>query len=168
MQASEQSVLQFLDISLRPRNCQIEPVAMDSIGITADSFKTTIGQCILKRGHVPKLLYLVPSCSNPTGTTQTLQRKREIYAVCQQHNIVILEDDPYAFLQFPGKAVTCLVCLTLLLFVVFKPVDALLIATCRTAAEYLSREGDLVAVCGSFDRCLGVCPILRECCRAGG
>ena len=47
----------------------------------------------------PKLLYTVPSGQNPTGATQGLQRRRDIYAVCQKHDIYILEDEPYFFLQ---------------------------------------------------------------------
>ena len=47
----------------------------------------------------PKLLYTVPSGQNPSGATQGPQRRREIYAVCQKHNIYILEDEPYYFLQ---------------------------------------------------------------------
>ncbi|KAJ6073404.1 aromatic aminotransferase Aro8 [Penicillium canescens] len=37
---------------------------------------------------------------NPTGTTQTLQRRKEIYAVAEKHDLYIIEDDPYYFFQF--------------------------------------------------------------------
>ncbi|KAJ3938865.1 Aromatic/aminoadipate aminotransferase 1 [Colletotrichum fioriniae] len=47
----------------------------------------------------PFLLYLVPTGHNPTGATQSLQRRRDIYRVAQQHDLVILEDDPYYWLQ---------------------------------------------------------------------
>ncbi|ENH66411.1 Aromatic amino acid aminotransferase C56E4.03 [Fusarium oxysporum f. sp. cubense race 1] len=36
---------------------------------------------------------------NPTGATQSLERRREIYRVCQKHNIFIIEDEPYYFIQ---------------------------------------------------------------------
>ena len=29
-----------------------------------------------------------------------LDRKKEIYGICRQYNILILEDDPYYYLQF--------------------------------------------------------------------
>ena len=48
----------------------------------------------------PKLLYLIPSGSNPAGTTMGEARRRSIYAVAQRYNLLILEDDPYYFLQF--------------------------------------------------------------------
>ncbi|KAI4139924.1 MAG: hypothetical protein L6R39_006047 [Caloplaca ligustica] len=47
----------------------------------------------------PFLLYTVPSGQNPTGATQSAQRRRELYAVAQKHDIYILEDEPYYYLQ---------------------------------------------------------------------
>lgn len=48
----------------------------------------------------PFLLYLIPTGQNPTGVTQTLQRRKEIYAVAEKHDLYIIEDEPYFFLQF--------------------------------------------------------------------
>ncbi|OHE93139.1 aromatic amino acid aminotransferase [Colletotrichum orchidophilum] len=47
----------------------------------------------------PFLLYLVPTGHNPTGATQSLERRRNIYRVAQKHDLIILEDDPYYWLQ---------------------------------------------------------------------
>lgn len=38
---------------------------------------------------------------NPTSGVLSLERRREIYALCQQYDIIICEDDPYWYLQFP-------------------------------------------------------------------
>lgn len=97
------SLLQPLDTSLLPRGCTTDPVVMDNVGSTADGLVATIKRCIETAGHAPKVLYLVPNCQNPTGSTLTLQRKQDVYAVCQQHNVLILEDYPYALLQFPSQ-----------------------------------------------------------------
>lgn len=40
-----------------------------------------------------------PTGQNPTGTTQSLQRRKEIYAIAQKHDVYILEDEPYYYLQ---------------------------------------------------------------------
>lgn len=76
---------------------------MDSEGITADSLDNTISRCKQSTGQAPRVLYLVPNCQNPTGSTMSLQRKQDVYRVCQKHNVAILEDDPYALLQFPKE-----------------------------------------------------------------
>ncbi|KAI9879971.1 MAG: Aromatic/aminoadipate aminotransferase 1, partial [Pleopsidium flavum] len=47
----------------------------------------------------PWLLYTVPSGQNPTGATQGRERRKQIYQVAQKHDIYILEDEPYFFLQ---------------------------------------------------------------------
>ncbi|KAL4811368.1 pyridoxal phosphate-dependent transferase [Aspergillus unguis] len=39
--------------------------------------------------------------SNPTGITISKERRREIYDVCVEFDIIIVEDDPYYFLQYP-------------------------------------------------------------------
>ncbi|KAK9444421.1 Pyridoxal phosphate-dependent transferase, major domain protein [Metarhizium brunneum] len=47
----------------------------------------------------PHVLYTVPSGQNPTGATQGTERRRAIYSVCQKHDVFIIEDEPYYFLQ---------------------------------------------------------------------
>jgi aromatic amino acid aminotransferase I len=38
---------------------------------------------------------------NPTGGTLSLERRKKIYATCQKYDVMIVEDDPYYFLQMP-------------------------------------------------------------------
>lgn len=47
----------------------------------------------------PHVLYTVPSGQNPTGATQGVERRRAVYRVAQKHDLFILEDEPYYFLQ---------------------------------------------------------------------
>lgn len=47
----------------------------------------------------PFLLYTVPSGQNPTGATQGTERRKAIYKVAQKHDVYIIEDEPYYFLQ---------------------------------------------------------------------
>ena len=38
------------------------------------------------------------------GATQTVDRKQRIYRICQKYDILIMEDDPYYYLQYtPGQ-----------------------------------------------------------------
>ncbi|KAJ8661436.1 hypothetical protein O0I10_002702 [Lichtheimia ornata] len=48
----------------------------------------------------PNVLYTVPVGGNPTGVSSTLDRKKRMYQVCQKYDIIIIEDDPYYYLQF--------------------------------------------------------------------
>lgn len=49
----------------------------------------------------PKFLYTIPTGQNPTGLTQSVEKRRKIYALAQKYDFVILEDDPYGYLKFP-------------------------------------------------------------------
>ncbi|KAI9784164.1 MAG: Aromatic/aminoadipate aminotransferase 1 [Geoglossum umbratile] len=52
-----------------------------------------------RQARRPILLYTVPSGQNPTGATQGLERRKELYKVAQKYDLYIIEDEPYYFLQ---------------------------------------------------------------------
>ncbi len=39
---------------------------------------------------------------NPTSGTLGVQRRKAIYTVCQKYDVLIIEDDPYWYLQYPS------------------------------------------------------------------
>ncbi len=39
---------------------------------------------------------------NPTGGTLSIQRRKKLYALCSKYDVMIIEDDPYWYLQFPS------------------------------------------------------------------
>jgi aromatic amino acid aminotransferase I len=84
-----------------PLGVKVAGVKMDSQGLLPQDLDSVITNWDEKaRGApAPWLLYTVPSGQNPTGATQGTQRRKEIYKVCQKHDIYILEDEPYYFLQ---------------------------------------------------------------------
>lgn len=47
----------------------------------------------------PRMMYINPVGQNPCGYTITGERKKQIYDVCVEFDIIIVEDDPYYFLQ---------------------------------------------------------------------
>lgn len=49
----------------------------------------------------PRVLYIIPNGQNPTGAVMPLERKKEIYQICCDHDVIILEDDAYYWLQYP-------------------------------------------------------------------
>ncbi|KAB5563081.1 aromatic amino acid aminotransferase [Coniochaeta sp. 2T2.1] len=53
-------------------------------------------------GKRPNLMYTVTMGHNPTGIVLSLERRKEIYAVCSRYDVIIIEDDPYWYLQFPS------------------------------------------------------------------
>lgn len=53
----------------------------------------------------PKMLYLVPTFSNPTGKTLSEQKREKIANICAKYSLILLEDDPYCELRYDGTYV---------------------------------------------------------------
>ena len=56
----------------------------------------------------PKLIYLVPTFSNPTGKTYSESNRKEIAALTAKYGVYVVEDDPYARLRFSGDKINAL------------------------------------------------------------
>lgn len=54
----------------------------------------------LIREHRPKLMYAVPTFGNPTGRVWSIERRRQLLALCKQNEMPIIEDDPYGDIKF--------------------------------------------------------------------
>jgi DNA-binding transcriptional MocR family regulator len=50
--------------------------------------------------HKPKLIYLIPTFGNPSGATLALDRRKRILQLAVQHQVLVVEDDPYGDLYF--------------------------------------------------------------------
>ncbi|KAM0449792.1 hypothetical protein ACHAO4_007089 [Trichoderma viride] len=80
-------------------------IKMDSEGLIPEAMDKILTNWDASRmgARKPHVLYTVPSGQNPTGSTQSAARRRAIYDVCQKHDVYILEDDPYYFLQLHSR-----------------------------------------------------------------
>ena len=90
---------------LKPLGCRMIPVGSDKHGLVPSLLSQALSMWEPSDVHdpdsdIPKLLYLIPNAGNPTGHGLTEERKREIYSIAQKYNLIILEDDPYFYLQF--------------------------------------------------------------------
>jgi kynurenine/2-aminoadipate aminotransferase len=88
---------------LKPMNCRLMGVETDQFGILPDSLASILDGWDGSHSK-PKIIYTVPTACNPTGATTSLQRKQLIYQICHLHNLLILEDDPYYYLQFSADS----------------------------------------------------------------
>jgi 2-aminoadipate transaminase len=58
-----------------------------------------------KKGVQPKFLYAVPTFQNPSGTVIPENRRKKILDLAHEHNMLLVEDDPYGKLRFDGEPV---------------------------------------------------------------
>ncbi|KAF5341482.1 hypothetical protein D9758_013938 [Tetrapyrgos nigripes] len=80
-----------------PMGCRGVPVGLDKDGVVPGDLERILSTWEGERR--PTLLYIVPTGQNPTGSTLSLERKKEIYEICVKWDVIICEDDPYYFLQ---------------------------------------------------------------------
>lgn len=94
----------------RPRGMNIAPIAIDAEGMLAHghprSLYNVMSNWDVERdgGKRPHMMYTVTMGQNPTSGLLSVKRRKEIYEVCQKYDVLIVEDDPYFYIQFPHAA----------------------------------------------------------------
>lgn len=66
-------------------------------GLDLEDFEAKI------KSEKPKLAYLVPNFSNPTGKTLRAETRKRVVEIAKKYNLVIIEDDPYRELRYEGE-----------------------------------------------------------------
>ena len=87
--------------TVAPLGIKVFGVDIDEQGLLPESMDEILSNwdAGARGARKPHTLYTVPSGQNPTGATQGEARRRAIYAVAQKHDVYIIEDEPYYFLQ---------------------------------------------------------------------
>lgn len=62
-----------------------------------------IGQLKEALQNQVKFIYAIPDFQNPTGLTYSAENREEICELLKEHDIVLVEDDPYGELRFDGE-----------------------------------------------------------------
>ncbi len=62
----------------------------------------------LLKTNKPKIVYTVATFQNPTGTTMSLERRKKLLDLANQHDFLIIEDNPYGELRYEGEHVPTL------------------------------------------------------------
>ncbi len=89
--------LGMIDIA-RTRRVQIHGINLDENGIRLDMLENFI------LDHHPKLIYVMPTFQNPTGSVMPLHRRRQLINLAAEYKIPVLEDAVYHELRFEGEA----------------------------------------------------------------
>ncbi|KIJ62494.1 hypothetical protein HYDPIDRAFT_114625 [Hydnomerulius pinastri MD-312] len=77
------------------------PIRMDKDGLVPSDMERILSNWNeAVQGKRPHVLYTIPCSQNPTGSTLSLERRRQIYQIARDWDVIILEDDPYFFLQY--------------------------------------------------------------------
>ncbi|KAI0471073.1 pyridoxal phosphate-dependent transferase [Xylariaceae sp. FL0804] len=89
----------------QPRGIQVCPVEIDQEGMAPygpGGLEDVLENWDESKGKRPHLMYTVTMGHNPTSGVLSLQRRKDIYALCSKYDVIIIEDDPYWYLQYPS------------------------------------------------------------------
>ncbi|KAM5342565.1 hypothetical protein ACJ41O_013531 [Fusarium nematophilum] len=92
---------------VRPFGVQVVPVELDSEGMLAEGpggLREVLENWDPQNGKRPSILYTVTMGHNPTSGVLGIKRRKQIYALASEYDIIIVEDEPYWYLQFPSAA----------------------------------------------------------------
>ena len=82
---------------LRELGAEIVPVRSDDEGLDPDALERE-----LAAGDAA-FLYVIPTFQNPSGRTLGLDRRRRVVELAREHDLLVLEDDPYSLVRFDGE-----------------------------------------------------------------
>ncbi|KAK3567338.1 hypothetical protein QTP86_019605, partial [Hemibagrus guttatus] len=90
---------------VQPLGCNIINVPSDQYGMIPEALRDVLSRWdpadAQKHGSdVPQVLYTIPNGGNPTGASMTAERKQKVYELAHDYDLLIIEDDPYYYLQF--------------------------------------------------------------------
>jgi 2-aminoadipate transaminase len=80
-------------------------VATDEDGMRIDELEELLAR-LGREGRRPKFIYSVPTFQNPAGVTMSAPRRERLVDLAREHEVLVLEDNPYGLLRFEGEPTT--------------------------------------------------------------
>ncbi len=84
--------------AFRSYGAKLVGVPVDEDGMNIDALKK-----VVEENNNVKMIYTIPTFQNPSGITMSLEKRKAVYEIAKENNIVIIEDNPYGELIFDGE-----------------------------------------------------------------
>jgi 2-aminoadipate transaminase len=88
---------------LRRLGAEIVGLPMDDDGLQPDALEQALAS-----GPKPAFLYTIATFQNPSGRTLSEERRRRVVEIAREHELLVLEDDPYGLVRYEGDALPTL------------------------------------------------------------
>lgn len=83
---------------LKGLGAEVEGLPMDDEGLELDALERALAD-----GPRPAFLYTIPTFQNPSGRTLSLERRLRLIELAEEHDLLVVEDDPYGLVRFEGE-----------------------------------------------------------------
>ena len=83
----------------RSYNCSLAGVPIEADGIDTNALEETLKN---DTDHRIKFLYTIPNFQNPGGVTMSWEKRKKVYELACQYDIIVLEDNPYGTIRVAG------------------------------------------------------------------
>ena len=83
-------------------NPEFVSVPIDDHNMRMDMFEETIHR-LGRESRRPKIVYALPNFQNPAGVTMPEKNRKRLVDIASEHDLIILEDDPYGDLRYVGE-----------------------------------------------------------------
>jgi len=90
--------------ALKTFEAEVVGVPEDGDGMQPERLQEKI-VAVRAQGKRPKLVYVIPDFQNPAGTTMPKERRKRLVELSVQHDLVIVEDNPYRDLRYSGESI---------------------------------------------------------------
>jgi 2-aminoadipate transaminase len=87
-------------VEMRGGDLRTAPV--DDDGIDVDAVERRLVE-MRSEGVRPKLIYTIPTFQLPTGVCTSVERRRRLLELAEEHDVVVLEDNVYGDLRVEGE-----------------------------------------------------------------
>ena len=93
-------------LALKGMGAELLAIPLEEDGIDVDALARALAS-----GARPKLAHVIPNFHNPAGCTLSLDKRRRLLELAEEHEFVVFEDDPYVELRFEGEPLPTLLSL---------------------------------------------------------
>jgi 2-aminoadipate transaminase len=83
----------------KPYGVRLIGIPMDENGMDTHFLESKLRE-LKADGKFPKLIYTIPTGQNPTGITMSLDRRKHLYEIASQYDLLIVEDGAYNHLVY--------------------------------------------------------------------
>ncbi len=86
---------------------EVIQVSMDEDGMDTDELAQVLER-LRAEGRTTKFIYTVPTFQNPAGVTLSAERRTRLTELAREHELLVVEDNPYGLLRFDGEPIETL------------------------------------------------------------